>query len=365
MEVERPPELFRERREHGVGCVPKVGARNPSHFGPTSTTSGTFALVELGYARVSTAKQDLDRQIEALLEAGIVRERIYVDKKSGATVDRPGLRAVLEYAREGDVIVVHTLDRLGRTVRDTLNMIHQLSERGIGVRNLADPIRVDSSCPEDPMAQLAVVLLALFAQMERTYTIERAAHARAVAAAKGRRVGRPVLVDPDKLSYAAHLRQQGHTIADKHLPAGAGGARKRLDGGSPPLTMRGGCGGWCATCRASTTRRVVRREEGSRGAAARRRRRRAARPRGRCLGTGPIGSRRSSRSRSRRRYATRRRLLTRPMCTHTPRERASATIASTRGPSLNAVVAPPMHRARIEPQGIHECSYSRPGSWSR
>jgi len=168
--------------------------------------------VELGYARVSTAKQDLDRQIEALLEAGIARERIYVDKKSGATVDRPGLRAVLEYARDGDVIVVHTLDRLGRTVRDTLNMIHDLSERGVGVRNLADPIRIDSTNPEDPMAQLSVVLLALFAQMERTYTLERAAHARAVATAKGRRVGRPVLVDPDKLAYAAHLREQGDTI---------------------------------------------------------------------------------------------------------------------------------------------------------
>jgi DNA invertase Pin-like site-specific DNA recombinase len=133
--------------------------------------------VELGYARVSTAKQDLDRQIEALAEAGIGRDRIYVDKKSGATVDRPGLRAVLEYAREGDVIVVHTLDRLGRTVRDTLNMIHELSERGIGVRNLADPIRIDSTSPGDPIAQLAVVLLALFAQMERTYT-NRACRAR-------------------------------------------------------------------------------------------------------------------------------------------------------------------------------------------
>ena len=76
---------------------------------------------------------------------------------------------MLEYAREGDVIVVHTLDRRGRTVRDTLNMIHELSERGIGVRNLADPIKVDSTTPEDPMAQLAVVLLALFAQMERTW----------------------------------------------------------------------------------------------------------------------------------------------------------------------------------------------------
>jgi len=182
----------------------------PSRFGRTFTTSGMVAVVELGYARVSTVKQDLERQIEALGEAGIARERIYVDKKSGATVDRQGLRAVVEYAREGDVIVVHTLDRLGRTVRDTLNMIHELSERGIGVRNLADPIKIDSSDPEDPMAQLAVVLLALFAPMERTYTLERAAHARAVATAKGRRVGRPVLVDADKLAYAAHLRDQTH-----------------------------------------------------------------------------------------------------------------------------------------------------------
>lgn len=170
--------------------------------------------MELGYARVSTAKQDLDRQIDALREVGIAAERIYVDKKSGSTVNRPGLNAVLEYAREGDVIVVHTLDRLGRTVRDTLNLIHDLAERGVGVRNLADPIKVDSSNPSDPMAQLAVVLLALFGQMERTYTVERAAHARAVATAKGRRVGRPSVVDPDKLAYAEHLRESGHTIAE-------------------------------------------------------------------------------------------------------------------------------------------------------
>jgi DNA invertase Pin-like site-specific DNA recombinase len=170
--------------------------------------------VELGYARASTVKQDLDRQIQALIEDGVDRERIYVDKKSGATVDRPGLREVLAYARDGDVIVVHTLDRLGRTVRDTLNLIHDLAERGVGVRNIADPIKVDSGNPSDPMAQLAVVLLALFAQMERTYTLERAAHARAVATAKGRRVGRPVVVDPAKLEWAANLRETGNTIAE-------------------------------------------------------------------------------------------------------------------------------------------------------
>ncbi len=106
--------------------------------------------MDLGYARVSTAKQDLDRQVDALQQAGIAPERIYLDKKSGATTDRPGLTAALAYAREGDVIVVHTLDRLGRTVRDTLNLIHDLAERGVGVRNLADPIRIDSANPSDP-----------------------------------------------------------------------------------------------------------------------------------------------------------------------------------------------------------------------
>ena len=146
---------------------------------------------------------------------------------------------------------MHTLDRLGRTVRDTLNLIHELSERGIGVRNLADPIRVDSSRPDDPMAQLAVVLLGLFAQMERTYTMERAAHARAVAAAKGRRVGRPVLVDPAKVQWAAHLRASGHTISEivektgiprtslyRHLPPRP--APAVTADGSPPIARNGG-----------------------------------------------------------------------------------------------------------------------------
>jgi DNA invertase Pin-like site-specific DNA recombinase len=196
------------------GERPRTQCRNTVPPLPCTVDFRYGLVVELGYARVSTAKQDLDRQIEALAEAGVARERIYMDKKSGATVDRPGLRAVLDFARDGDVIVVHTLDRLGRTVRDTLNLIHDLSERGVGIRNLADPIRVDSSRPDDPMAQLAVVLLALFAQMERTYTLERAAHARSVAVAKGRRVGRPVLVDAAKLEWASHLRETGNTIAE-------------------------------------------------------------------------------------------------------------------------------------------------------
>lgn len=109
--------------------------------------------MDIGYSRVSTAKQDPDRQIDALRQEGIASKYIYVDKKSGSTTNRPGPHKALDQAREGDVIVVHTLDRLGRTVRDTLNLIHDLQERNVGVRTLADPMPVDSSNPDDPMAQ--------------------------------------------------------------------------------------------------------------------------------------------------------------------------------------------------------------------
>ncbi|WP_251151193.1 recombinase family protein [Cellulosimicrobium sp. Marseille-Q4280] len=101
----------------------------------------------LGYGRISTEKQDLARQLDALAGAGVSPEHTYVDRKSGATTDREGLQQMLAYARSGDVIVVHTLDRLGRSVRDTLNMLHDLGERGIGLRNLADPIRSTRATP--------------------------------------------------------------------------------------------------------------------------------------------------------------------------------------------------------------------------
>ena len=145
--------------------------------------------LDLGYARVSTTKQTLERQLDALTVAGIPLPRIYTDKKTGTTVDRPGLTDVLKYARAGDTIVVHTLDRLGRNLREVLNLVHDLAERGIGVRSLADPLPINTA--DEGMGRIAFLLLALFAEMERTFTAERAAHARAVAEAANRRIGRP------------------------------------------------------------------------------------------------------------------------------------------------------------------------------
>jgi DNA invertase Pin-like site-specific DNA recombinase len=174
--------------------------------GPTHPHHG----LDLGYARVSTTKQSLERQLDALSTAGIPDERIFTDKKSGATVERDGLAAMLKYARDGDTIVVHTLDRLGRNLREVLNLVHELAERGVGVRSLADPLPINTA--DEGMGRIAFLLLALFAEMEHTFTAERAANARAVAEAKGRHVGRPVAHPPEKIEYARLLKAQGDSL---------------------------------------------------------------------------------------------------------------------------------------------------------
>jgi DNA invertase Pin-like site-specific DNA recombinase len=88
--------------------------------------------LELGYARVSTTEQSLERQLDALAAASIPDERVYIDKKTSATVDRTGLGELLAYTRPGDTIIVHTLDRIRRNLREVLNLVHDLAERGIG-----------------------------------------------------------------------------------------------------------------------------------------------------------------------------------------------------------------------------------------
>jgi len=176
----------------------------------TSTTTPTGIL--LGYARVSTLRQSLERQIDALGAAGITDERIFTDKKTGASVQRAGLAALLMYARAGDTVVVYTLDRLGRNLREVLNLVHELAERGIGVRSIADPLPINTT--DEGIGRIAFLLLALFAEMERTFAAERAAHARAVAEAAGRHVGRPIAHPPDKIEYARLLRGQGFSLGE-------------------------------------------------------------------------------------------------------------------------------------------------------
>jgi DNA invertase Pin-like site-specific DNA recombinase len=107
--------------------------------------------------------------------------------------------------------VLHTLDRIGRNLREVLNLVHDLAGRGIGVRSLADPLPIDTA--GEGMGHIAFLLLALFAEMERTFTAERAAHARAVAEAAGRQVGRPRAHPAGKIEHARLLRGRGDSLS--------------------------------------------------------------------------------------------------------------------------------------------------------
>src|ERR1700748_718700 len=105
-------------------------------------TTATATGVQIGYARVSTGHQSLDQQVDALTAAGVDPERIYQDKLSGTSTreQRPGLAALLDYARPGDAIVVVGIDRLGRNAAEVMTTIRELGERDIVLRSLREGI---------------------------------------------------------------------------------------------------------------------------------------------------------------------------------------------------------------------------------
>ena len=159
--------------------------------------------MDLGYARVSTPRQSLDAQIDRLHDAGI--EKIWTDKKSGKNTDRPGLAELLDYARGGDCIVVTKLDRLGRNLRETLNLFHELPERGIAIRTLDDPLVIDTGA-NDTTSKISVALLGLFAEMERAYMLERTERARAAALERGVAPGPKMKLTAEDIDRAVYLR---------------------------------------------------------------------------------------------------------------------------------------------------------------
>src|SRR3954466_10442603 len=105
----------------------------------TSATKVSFEML-FGYARVSTDDQRLDLKHDALIHAGVERERIFEDKLSGMRADRPGLASVLKAVREGDTLVIWRLDRLGRSLKELIAMAEDLKRRGVQLRSVTEGI---------------------------------------------------------------------------------------------------------------------------------------------------------------------------------------------------------------------------------
>lgn len=144
----------------------------------------------IGYARVSKAdgSQSLDLQRDALAAAGVAPERVYEDRASGARDDRPGLEACLQALRDGDVLVIWKLDRLGRTLTHLVGTVQALAERGIGLRVLnGQGAEIDTTTPG---GRLIFGLFATLAEFERDLIRERTLAGLAAARARGRRGGR-------------------------------------------------------------------------------------------------------------------------------------------------------------------------------
>ena len=155
----------------------------------------------LGYARVSTAQQELQPQRDRLEAAGC--GRVFEDVVSGRSFDRPGLSALLAYARPGDAVCVVRLDRLGRSLRELLDTVQALKDRGVGFVSLEEKLDTASAAGE-----LVFHVFGAIAHFERRLIAERTRDGLIAARARGSRPGRPG-VDREKVSAARTLVAAG------------------------------------------------------------------------------------------------------------------------------------------------------------
>ncbi len=161
----------------------------------------------MGYARVSTAEQNTALQTDALRKAGC--ERIFEDMASGAKADRPGLADALAYLRDGDVLAVWRLDRLGRSMPHLIETVGRLEARGVGFRSLTE--NIDTTTPG---GRLIFHVFGALGQFERDLIRERTKAGLSAAAARGRKGGRKPVVTDDKLQRAREHIASGLNVRE-------------------------------------------------------------------------------------------------------------------------------------------------------
>jgi DNA invertase Pin-like site-specific DNA recombinase len=187
----RKPWTFNEKSDKLIG-----GQKN-----------GQPAVANVGYARVSTVDQDPALQLDALAAAGCVK--VFEDRASGARTDRAGLRAALDYVRDGDVLIVWKLDRLGRSLPHLIETVTSLATHGVGFRSITEAIDTTT-----PGGRLVFHLFGALGQFERDLIQERTRAGLVAAAARGRKGGRKPVVTDDKLERARAIIAKGLTVRE-------------------------------------------------------------------------------------------------------------------------------------------------------
>ena len=156
----------------------------------------------IGYARVSTQDQNLDLQTDALIKAGC--RKVFDDKMSGSRAQRPGLDRALEMLREGDTLVVWKLDRLGRGVKNLVDLVGDLHKKGVQFKSLTDAIDTGT-----PSGRFFFHVMASLAEVERELTVERTRAGLEIARQSGRRGGRKGQMTDSKIASAKQLLANG------------------------------------------------------------------------------------------------------------------------------------------------------------
>jgi len=164
----------------------------------------------IGYMRVSTDgdRQVLDLQRDALLAAGVDERHLFEDRASGSRDNRTGLAEALAFLKRGDCLVVWKLDRLGRSLSHLLATVNELKDRGIAFRSLSE--QMDTTTPQ---GELLFHVFGALAQFERSLTQERVRAGLAAARRRGRRGGRPVAIDSERMTAVVAALDGGATKA--------------------------------------------------------------------------------------------------------------------------------------------------------
>lgn len=174
----------------------------------------------LGYARVSTSSQDLDGQLVALAAQGVEAGQVFTDKLSGAVnTDRPGLAALLHYAREGDTVVVTAIDRLGRSVAEVTRTIAELGQRRILLRALREGIDTGT-----PTGRAVAAIMATLAELELELGKERRAASRHSRRSRQLPATKPTKLGPDRQEQLRRLVATGEPVAELAVAFGIGRA---------------------------------------------------------------------------------------------------------------------------------------------
>ncbi|NLU63344.1 recombinase family protein [Rhodococcus sp. HNM0563] len=186
----------------------------------------------IGYQRVSTTEQNTARQLD-----GLEFDKVFTDHASGKDTNRPQLTACLEYLREGDQLVVHSMDRLARSLVDLRRIVDDLTDRGVSVRFVKESMTFTRD-ESDPCSVLMLSVMGAVAEFERSLILERQREGIAVAKAAGKYKGRKAALSDAQARQVADRLTEGESATALATEYGVSRAtiyntRQRLMSGAP------------------------------------------------------------------------------------------------------------------------------------